>query len=227
MSRSVVTRGTPRCSHCQFAPRWCVCAGLRLVPCPLPVAILLHRRESRRPTSTGRLLQRVVPSARTHLYAPDAPPSQESVLHPGCEPWILHPQGERVPAGAQASTTQVILLDGNWREASRMLRRIESWGRPVALPADSSSRYRLRNQHAEGMYSTAETLILLLEHLGLGQPASELRLQFELHVYAGLRSRGATREAEEFLAASPIPAAMPEILDQLHRRRPNLEALRP
>jgi hypothetical protein len=33
-----------------------------------------------------------------------------------------------------------------------------------------------------------------------------------LHVYAGLRARGAKAAAEEFLAASPIRAAFPELL---------------
>jgi hypothetical protein len=61
---------------------------------------------------------------------------------------------------------------------------------------------------------------MLLAALGLKQAEAQLRLQFELHVYAGLRTRGAKVKAEEFLASSPIREAFPELLAQMHQRRP-------
>jgi hypothetical protein len=69
------------------------------------------------------------------------------------------------------------------------------------------------------MFSTVEALILLLEVLGEVEAAETLRIQFELHVYAGLRSRGAVREAAQFLVESPLASALPEVLQELQRRR--------
>ena len=84
------------------------------------------------------------------------------------------------------------------------------------------SRYWLR-AHQEGLkYSTIEALLFVLEAMGLSAEAAQLRLQFELHVYAGLRTRGAKALAEEFLATSPVRAAFPELLARLDERRPQV-----
>jgi DTW domain-containing protein YfiP len=132
----------------------------------------------------------------------------------------LHPRGEPLPAGELPQDVQVLLLDGSWKEASRMLHTVENWGKRISLPMTGPSRYRLRGQQGTGMYSTVEALLFLLEALGLSEAESRLRLQFELHVYAGLRARGAKAAAEEYLADSPVREAFPELLQQLNQRRP-------
>ena len=219
MGRSVVTRGVVRCEVCQFAPRWCTCAGLRTLECPLQVDILIHRREAWRPTSTSRLLTRVLPAAVGHVFSKDLPLDRERIVRPDRTLWILHPAGDLPPSPVAPESLQVLLLDGSWREASRMRREVESWGRLIRLPPGTPSRYHLRNQHSDDRYSTAETLILLLETLGLPDVASALKLQFDLHVYAGLRSRGALPEAESFLAGSRLEAELPAVLEHLRERR--------
>ncbi len=220
MSRSVVTRGTERCEQCQFAPRWCTCPGLRTLDCPLHVDLLIHRREARRPTSTSRLINRVLPASRGYVFSPDIPVAREQFVQPDRELWILHPAGELPPANAAAENLQLLLLDGSWREAARMRKCVESWGRLIRLPPGNPSRYELRSQHAGDRYSTVETLFLLMEALGLPEAAAHLRVQFELHVYAGLRSRGAISEAEQFLAASTLKQSLPSIVHDLQQRRP-------
>lgn len=60
---------------------------------------------------------------------------------------------------------------------------------------------------------------MVLEFLGLDAAAGALRVQFEWHVYAGLRARGAVVEAAAFLAGSLLHEAMPECLRALQERR--------
>ncbi|AOS43147.1 DTW domain protein [Lacunisphaera limnophila] len=219
MARSVVLAGAPRCARCQFVPRWCICAGERAVVCPLQVEVLIHHREYHRPTSTGRLINRVMPASRGHLFRRETPPDPATFRLPGRELWILHPRGEPLPAGAAPEGLQVLLLDGSWREAARMSTEVAAWGRLVRLPEDGPGRYQLRTHEHDGRYSTVESLLMLLAALGLSEAEAQLRLQFELHVYAGLRTRGAKGKAEEFLASSPIRAAFPALLEEMHRRR--------
>lgn len=220
MSRSVVTRGTVRCPECLLAPRWCICAGYQAIHSRLAIDVLIHLRESRRPTSTGLLLTRLLPDARRHLYQPGVPPQASTLVRPGKALWILDPSGDEIPSPpARPEDLQVLLLDGSWREAVRMRKEVESWGRLVRLPPSGTDKFQLRNQHAEGMSSTAEALLRLVEALGLAEMAAALRVQLDLHVYAGLRSRGAVREAEELLTTSPLPAALPEVLRALQERR--------
>jgi tRNA-uridine aminocarboxypropyltransferase len=137
----------------------------------------------------------------------------------GRELWILHPHGDPMPVGARAQSVQLLLLDGSWREASAMSREIESWGRTVSLPMTGESRYWLRAQQDGGRFSSIEALLFLLKEFGLAQPYRELQLQFELHVYAGLRARGSKAAAIEFLKDSPVVDAFPDLLAQLDVRR--------
>ena len=77
----------------------------------------------------------------------------------------------------------------------------------------------LRDQPAAGHYSTVEALLFLLGRLGFEAEQAQLRLQFELHVYAGLRARGEKAAAERFLADSPVRAAFPELLAKLNLKQ--------
>ena len=221
MSRSVVLNKTPRCARCQLPPRWCVCAGFRTVSCPLAIDVLIHSREFFRPTSTGRLINRVIPESRGHVYRYDLPLNQSAMVRPERVLWILHPQGEPMPTDVSPSSLQVLLLDGSWREAARMRQGVEGWGRLVSLPMTGESRYHLRNQQGVGKFSTIEALLFLFAALGLNAEHAQLRLQFELHVYAGLRSRGEKMAAAEFLADSPVRTALPELVEQMNRFRSN------
>ncbi len=222
MARSVVLAGTLRCDSCRFSPRWCICAGYRAIVCPLQVDVLIHHREFNRPTSTGRLINRVMPASRGHHFRPEAPPDRATIISPDRTLWILHPRGEPLPAEATPENMQVLLLDGSWPETARMSTDVATWGRLVRLPESGPGRFQLRTHEHAGKYSTVESLLILLAALGLTQAEAQLRLQFELHVYAGLRTRGAKVKAEEFLATSPIREAFPELLAQMHQRRPRL-----
>lgn len=179
----------------------------------------MHKREQYRPTSTGRLINRIIPSSRGHLFAAEHPPSRDSVVSNDRILWILHPRGENVVASIAPANLQVLLLDGSWREAARMTQTVAPWGRLVRLPMKDPSRYWLRKQQGEESYSTIEALLVLLATFELKQEEALLRLQFELHVYAGLRSRGAIKMVEDFLASSPLPAARPALLAQLQQRQ--------
>jgi hypothetical protein len=227
MARSVILETTVRCDRCRFVPRWCICAGQQTIACPLQVDVLIHRREFWRPTSTGRLINRVLPASRGHVFEREAPPRREAIVAPGRTLWILHPRGGPLPAGTPPTDVQVLLLDGSWREAAAMLPVVETWGRRIRLPMTGPSRYWLRAQQDGGKYSTIEALLFLLAALGLSKEEEQLRLQFELHVYAGLRARGAKALADEFLATSPLRTAMPDLLHKLDERRPNPSSRRP
>jgi hypothetical protein len=160
--------------------------------------------------------------SRQHPFQGGKIPDRAAIVRPGRELWIMHPRGEPLPGDAAPEKMQVLLLDGSWREAAAMTQAVGSWGRLVRLPAAGPSRNALRRQELEGNYSTVESLLFLLAALGLGEAEARLRLQFELHVYAGLRTRGAKALADEFLATSPIRAAFPDLLARMHERRPNL-----
>ena len=225
MARSVVLQKSLRCGRCQLPPRWCICAGLRAVESPVKVDVLMHHMEVWRPSSTGHLIHRVVASASLHLYRRERPLEPESIRQPGRTLLVLHPLGEPLTEVeiAAPSDLQVLLLDGTWRQAGDMMRAVEPLGRKVRLPVVGESRYWLRTQAGETQFCTVEALMFLLSALGLHAAYAALRLQFELHVYAGLCARGAKVKAAEYLAESPVRVELPELVAELARRRPRDE----
>jgi DTW domain-containing protein YfiP len=188
---------------------------------PLAIDVLTHDRERFRPSSTGTLINRVIPASRHILWRRERQLTSAEVRLPGREMWILHPHGEPLPeALPEPSAVQVVLLDGAWRETSAMAQEVTGWGRLVSLPMAGASRYWLRAQADEARFSTVEALLFLLQRFGLNEAHDVLRLQFELHVYASLRARGNKVAAQEFLATSPIRTAFQDFVAQLDMRRP-------
>lgn len=222
--RSVVRKPSPRCSRCALPPRWCICAaqpeaGFAL-PSALSISLLSHRREFGKPSSTGNLLKRLLPATVQHRWDPAQPVAEAEVVQPPRELWILHPQGEDLPQHPASEGVQILLLDGAWSEATAMVRHVGGWGRKVNLPMRGSSRFWLRAQQNDDRFSTMEALLFLLGAMQQTELAQQLRLQFELHVYAGLRARGNNVTAAQYLANSPIQTALVDFLAELHRPRP-------
>lgn len=221
MARIDLLNPSPRCAACRLPPRWCICAGLTTVVTPLRIDVLMHRNERWRPSSTGRLIKRVFPDSGQHITPEAGAVSAEDIRLPGRELLVLHPAGEPLPAGLEPGQAQVLLLDGSWSEATGLRRDVRGWGRLVSLPMTGESRYWLRTQQdAAGRFSTAEALMFFLAALGLTTEHDELKVQFELLVYASLRARGRKEVAEQFLATSPIRETHAELIAELNVPRP-------
>ena len=180
----------------------------------------MHVREQHRPSSTGQLIHRLFPESKLQLWSNHGRTPAADVQPERPQLWVLHPQGEPMPESVDAKSVHVVLLDGSWSEASAMARAVTGRGRLISLPMAGESRYWLRDQQEGGRFSTVEALMQLLRRLELNAVQDELRLQFELHVYANLRARGRKEAAERFLAGSPVAAALPELIAQLNVRRP-------
>jgi DTW domain-containing protein YfiP len=198
----------------------------------LAVHVLIHRHESAKPSSTGRLVTRAVNGAQAHVYQRQtkfhaAATFTATAFEPAQEIWVLHPNGQPLPSPTDAGTgpanarRHVLLLDGTWPQAGEMLRTVEGAGRCVRLPDGSTepSRYWLRDQAEPAQLSTAEALMSVFR--AVGEPAAEnsLRLHFELHVYATLLARGKREMAERYLGHSPLLTDAWEALSQLHGRK--------
>jgi DTW domain-containing protein YfiP len=206
-----------------------VCEALPLVETRLAVHVLIHHHELCKPSSTGKVVTRAVRGAACHTYqrvSRHFPPSglPADACDPARELWILHPTGEPLPtATADASYgegIQILLLDGTWRQAGDMLRSVEGLGRCVRLPdaAAEPSRFWLRDQPELRHVATAEALGHVLQAMGESDAARQLRLHFELHVYATLLARGKREMAERYLGHSPLLAEARDAVDRLHAR---------
>lgn len=222
MSRKDIYHNANRCTRCSLPPRWCICEQQKQVPCALKVDVLMHEREAERPTSTGHLIQKVITGANLHVWRPGHPTDYSTIRRPERELWILHPNGEEMPAVSDVNAMQILLIDGSWKQATAMMKTLPGLGRRVRLPLlglAGKSRFWLRNQLCEGQFSTAEALLYFMRAQGMQAEYEQFRLQFELHVYAMLCARGEKTEAAEYLLESPIATAMPELVAKLNHCR--------
>lgn len=223
MSRADEEHNAHRCPRCTLPTRWCICEAQQPLTSELAIDVLIHEREMERPTSTGHLIQRVFPATRHFVWKGRQPVDPAQVRLPGRELWILHPNGEEMPEPPPPSQVQVLLVDGSWKQSTAMMKTLHKLeGRRVRLPVaqlGGGTRFWLRNQQAEGYFSTAEALLHLMQLLGMHDTQAAFRLQFELHVYAVLCARGAKLGAAEYLSESPIAAAFPELVARLNHCR--------
>lgn len=233
MGRSVVLAGAARCPRCSLPPRWCTCDVLPPVETRLTVHVLIHRLEQCRPSSTGKLVGRAVAGAACHVYQRgnrffEATGYPADAVEPGRELWVLHPSGDALPdppatdRSALLPPPAVLLLDGTWRQAGEMLASVSRRGRCVRLSVTATSepsRYWLRAQAQPEQLCTAEALMGVFEATGQLEAARQLRLHFELHVYATLLVRGHREMAERYLGHSPLLTEAPAALHHLHTRR--------
>ncbi|MFH1498132.1 MAG: tRNA-uridine aminocarboxypropyltransferase [Verrucomicrobiota bacterium] len=220
MARSVVLKGTVRCAGCQLPPRWCICPAMTPVTgLPFDTEVLMHFKEAYRPSSTGHLIGRLVPGAVIREYRSDLPFVMPADVSGERRPlWVLHPAGDPVSTTAPAGL-RVMLIDGSWKQAAGMMQAVSKHAQCIRLPMTGESRYRLRTQQEGGRFSTIEALMFLCDALGATDTARALRLRFELHVYAGLLSRGRVAEAADYLRTSPAATEWPELVRKLQPAR--------
>ncbi len=139
----------------------CICALMPCVEVRSKLVVLMHFREERKTTNSGRVAARCLVGSRVLVRGrPDEP--QPSVV--GMErPLLLFPhEGAEVlgPQHVAGGPVTLIVPDGNWRQASRMRQRVEGLADAVCvtLPRGAPSRYRLRAEaHEEGL-ATAEAI---------------------------------------------------------------------
>ncbi|MEM7167143.1 MAG: tRNA-uridine aminocarboxypropyltransferase [Planctomycetota bacterium] len=135
-----------RCRRCFFPPGLCVCDELQAVHVPFHVAVIRHRTEIALVSNTGRFVPRLLSDASLHeLGLRDARFDGSWLQDPRRNTLVLFPQAGAEPLQpsmmddletATSRPLTLVLLDGTWSKARRMLRRVPELqtARRVALP---------------------------------------------------------------------------------------------
>lgn len=175
------SRRHPRCPGCGLTLRTCLCATLPRVRFETALAIVQHARERFKPTSTGRLLARMVEGAAVLPFGNRDIPFEPGPLEDPSIEWVLLFPREGTPVldprrrPAEGRRLGLVLLDGTWSQAARMRRRVPGIERMpcAALPEGGPSIWTVRTQHDERGRSTFEAALHGLELLeGPGRGAA-------------------------------------------------------
>ncbi|NHN36229.1 DTW domain-containing protein [Pseudomaricurvus alcaniphilus] len=170
-----------RCQGCLLGLQTCICRWRTPVSSRVEFVLIMHRDEVFKPTNTGRLIADTLPS-QCHAYLwsrtePDAEllqlladPARQCVLVFPPRPEQPRPLASPADLHDDSRTLTFLLLDGTWKQASKMAAKA-SWLRGIpaldldAVVADQqpvSGNYQLRQASADHHLSTAEAAALCL-----------------------------------------------------------------
>lgn len=183
----------PRCPGCGLWPTLCACDRLPTVEIATPIVLVQHVGERFKPTNTGRLLERMVPSLRvTHFPLRDIPFDEMPFEIADVDWRVLFPREDAVtlrPGAPQAGLEVLpgkrpgfVVLDGTWHQCSRMSRRVpRARDLPcVALPPGPPSIWTVRRQHHLQGLCTFEAALRLLELFEPPERTEPLKRAFEI-----------------------------------------------
>ncbi len=194
-----------RCEGCQRPVSRCLCSAIPRLHSTTRIVIIQHPSERHHALNTARFLAAGLINAELHIVeriAPDSalycqladPARRTEVLFPG-------PAASRLAPATDPRAHQLVLLDGTWRKARKLLHLnpILAALPQVALAPGLASRYRLRKAPAPGALSTIEAGVAALEMLEPDKPFQTLLRPFERLIDEQIASMGAAVYERNYL----------------------------
>jgi DTW domain-containing protein YfiP len=196
----------------------CLCADIQPIKTRTQVAIILHETEQWRTSNTGYLATLMLPNSVLRIHGERGrtldvrdwfePTHRAFVLFPHADARIL----DRQLAEEDDRPIRLIVPDGTWRQARRMVRRVAGLAKAprVTLPGGLVSKYRLRKRQSTGGMCTFEAIseaLCLLEGPQLHAPLVHVLSRF---VERLLWHRG-------LLRAEKVTGGIPESAFQFRR----------
>lgn len=188
-----------QCPRCHLHPVFCLCPHLSPLTLTTRVEVVIHQRETVRSSNTAQLVPLTLTESALWVHGLPHEVLDLSPLHdPSRATFILFPGPESVtPEEAKALAADrpltLVAVDGSWRQARRMVRRLEGLrGLPfLALPDDGEpSRYAQRRQTDPAHLSTFEAIARALGALEGPHVRASLEAVFARKVRADMAMRG-------------------------------------
>jgi len=154
------------CPACRLQGWLCVCAHVPSVAPRTPLVLIVHVRDLGRTSNTVRLLSLAVRGATVLCHGASPTPTDPAAHVPaGTTPVVLFPGHGARPLAPEVvaslpSPPVLVVPDGNWRQASRMVKRLPllAGAVKVALPQRAFGGTAVRRNHEEHHMSTYEAV---------------------------------------------------------------------
>lgn len=153
-----------RCRNCGLYKDDCLCDEIRPLSLATQIILVVHYRELRMASNTGRLAHLLLTNSELHAYGRfDA--RNDITIDPTrrCFTLYPHPTSQVLDRELVESNSRPITLfvpDGSWRQSKGIIRRVPALVNSpfVVLPPGPPSAYQLRRQKHEGNLSTLEAV---------------------------------------------------------------------
>lgn len=179
-----------RCPECRLRLEYCICAEVPNIDPgrDFDIVVVRHALESLKSSNTARVAALALPCVRIVEYGGKDNPIDAEALVAAADACLLYPTSE---PSTPESTNRLIVLDGNWTQARRMLLRmtpLHSLPRlSVAVPESTPTRTRRAPDPRQ--MSTIEAIAGALDALSL-DGGDALRGVAELFASRVMQMRG-------------------------------------
>lgn len=184
------------CGRCRRPLSHCLCDHIPSLANRTHVLILQHSDEARHPLNTARLA--ALGLRNSDVLVGEHFPELESRVASADRAWLLFPGMDGADAalppadGAAADSALLIVPDGTWRKARRIVRvnPVLNTLPRVSLPPGQPTEYRVRKALEPAAVSTIEAIVRALEILEPGQNFQPLLRPFKVLVEQQIAAMG-------------------------------------
>jgi DTW domain-containing protein YfiP len=192
------SKRSERCPHCRLHTDLCICNIVPRIDLATRLILVMHRREWAKPTATGPLALTVLTNSELRIQGDQEQPldfrdldtdqRRTLLLYPGEEARIL----SRSLLSADPRPVNLVVPDGNWRQAARMGRRLPGLEHAtmVRLPEGAKTGWGIRKEcHPEGLatFEAIARALGIIDSVAVQKSMEEL---FQLMVARTLLARG-------------------------------------
>lgn len=196
----------PRCLQCCRPVELCLCHLLPKLSPRTEILVVQHPDERKHALNTARLLVAGLTNAQLLITEHLSEDWQARLADPYWRTELLFPgaQALRLAAEQDERPRRLVLLDGTWRKARKLLymNPLLQQLPQVALPEGLVSRYRLRKAPAEGALSTIEAGAHALQIIEPEMNFSDLLKPFEALIEGQIRAMGGALYARNYVKPS-------------------------
>ena len=194
------------CPQCFLRTKYCICSEVPRIETETNYIILRHNKEIMKSSNTGRIASLALTKYELLDYG-----GRDQVFDPNIlqreDIWLLFPKqydGKKLEDHAEYPTSppkHLIVLDGTWRQARRMVNRIEILRKipKLMLPTPQTFPERLRKAPHLWTLSTIETIARSIELFEDREKAELLDKLFALFVKNFKEQRGWNQRLPSFL----------------------------
>ena len=155
-----------RCGGCRMHKVDCICKVIPNLETDTHVSLLMHKRELSKVSATGPMALSCLPNSSLHVHGvQDRPLVPKDLLREGRRPLLLYPSDDAAVLNdtwlaKDNRPIDLLVPDGNWRQASRMPKRIEALKHMqcVKLPPGPNTQWGLRHEPKEEGLATFEAI---------------------------------------------------------------------
>ncbi|XGC81899.1 tRNA-uridine aminocarboxypropyltransferase [Bdellovibrio bacteriovorus] len=189
------------CPTCFLHRDRCICAFIPKHDLKTRVSLIIHAKELKRTTNTGRLALHALTNSQMYVRGGSTERLDLNLLLvPEYETYVLFPSDDAVNLEdiKPQKPIQLIVTDGNWRQASKLNTRHPELAHVprVKIGAANTARYHLRKEHFSEGLATLEAIALAIRIIEGEEVGDSLLGLYQRKLTATLQGRGLIPSSE-------------------------------